>query len=83
MALLFRFIDGGGSETTATTLQWFFFVLVRYPEVQLKAQEEIDRVVGFGDRLPDLSEYEFPNLAELLTNRFRIEAEINYRTWKR
>ena len=50
-----RLVDGGGSETTATTLQWFFFILVRYPEVQLKAQEEIDRVVG-GNRLPNLTE---------------------------
>ncbi|KAL1673429.1 cytochrome P450 [Schizophyllum commune] len=38
-----------GTDTTATTLHVFVWIMVKYPEVQRKAQEEIDRVVG---RLP-------------------------------
>ncbi|KAL1663426.1 cytochrome P450 [Schizophyllum commune] len=38
-----------GTDTTATTLHVFVWLMVKYPEVQKKAQEEIDRVVG---RLP-------------------------------
>jgi cytochrome P450 len=41
-----------GTETTATTLQWFFKAAVLYPESIKRAQEEIDRVVG-PNRLPD------------------------------
>ncbi|KAL1677857.1 cytochrome P450 [Schizophyllum commune] len=41
---------GAGTDTTATTLQMFVWLMVKYPEVQRKAQEEIDRVVG---RLPE------------------------------
>ncbi|OAP62390.1 hypothetical protein AYL99_04593 [Fonsecaea erecta] len=40
-----------GSETTATTLQWFFKAAVLHPEFVKAAQEELDRVVG-PDRLP-------------------------------
>ena len=35
-----------GSETTSTTLTWAVLFMVRYPEVQRKVQEELDRVVG-------------------------------------
>ncbi|KAF5281156.1 hypothetical protein FQA39_LY17888 [Lamprigera yunnana] len=35
-----------GSETTNKSMGFAYFYLLLYPEVQLKAQEEIDRVVG-------------------------------------
>ncbi|KIM59169.1 hypothetical protein SCLCIDRAFT_1217951 [Scleroderma citrinum Foug A] len=44
------FIAGAGSTTSA--LGVFMLAMILYPEVQAKAQEEIDRVVGH-DRLPD------------------------------
>lgn len=40
-----------GSETTGTTLNNFILCMVLFPEVQKKAQEELDRKVG-SDRLP-------------------------------
>ncbi|KAH4181805.1 hypothetical protein HBI80_226140 [Parastagonospora nodorum] len=40
-----------GSETTGTTLNNFVLCMLLNPEVQKKAQEELDRVVG-PDRLP-------------------------------
>ncbi|KAI6099768.1 cytochrome P450 [Pisolithus sp. B1] len=47
--------DKGGVETTQSTLLVFLLAMVLYPEVQTRAQEEIDRVVG-SDRLPDFSD---------------------------
>ncbi|RYP09137.1 hypothetical protein DL765_008562 [Monosporascus sp. GIB2] len=41
----------GGADTTVNTVQIFFLAIMMYPEVQRKAQEEIDRVVG-SQRLP-------------------------------
>lgn len=43
-----------GSETTSKTLQFTFLYMLLYPEVQKKAQEEIDRVLG--DRQPSLND---------------------------
>nr|XP_056708822.1 cytochrome P450 1B1 [Euleptes europaea] len=42
---------GASQDTLSTALQWLLLFLVRYPEVQAKLQEEIDKVVGRG-RLP-------------------------------
>ncbi|OOF95350.1 hypothetical protein ASPCADRAFT_207823 [Aspergillus carbonarius ITEM 5010] len=44
-------IFGGGSDTTISTMGALFLAMALYPDVQRKAQEEIDRVVGTG-RLP-------------------------------
>ncbi|EEB93326.1 hypothetical protein MPER_08035 [Moniliophthora perniciosa FA553] len=35
-----------GIETTMTTLGWMILAMITFPEVQRKAQEELDRVVG-------------------------------------
>nr|CAH7748876.1 unnamed protein product [Callosobruchus chinensis] len=44
-----------GSETTSNTLSFCFLYLVLYPEVQKKAQEEIDKVLG-REKVPTLSD---------------------------
>ncbi|OJI85071.1 hypothetical protein ASPTUDRAFT_54746 [Aspergillus tubingensis CBS 134.48] len=46
---------GSFDEITISTLGGFFLAMVLYPDVQRKAQEEIDRVVGT-DRLPSFSD---------------------------
>ncbi|XP_070617501.1 cytochrome P450 2W1 [Erythrolamprus reginae] len=40
-----------GTETTATTLQWTILMMMKYPEIQRKAQQEIQGVLG-SERLP-------------------------------
>ena len=44
-----------GSDTTSSTLYAFVQAMLIYPEVQQKAFEEIERVVG-GDRLPNMDD---------------------------
>ncbi|KAF2759428.1 cytochrome P450 [Pseudovirgaria hyperparasitica] len=41
----------GGADTTVSSLMTFFLAMMVCPNVQKKAQEELDRVIG-GDRLP-------------------------------
>ncbi|XP_075430115.1 cytochrome P450 2D6-like isoform X1 [Ascaphus truei] len=44
-----------GTETSTTTLRWALLFMLRYPDVQSKVQEEIDRVIG-RDRKPTMGD---------------------------
>ncbi|KAF9557275.1 cytochrome P450 [Agrocybe pediades] len=46
-----------GAETTSGTLLYFIQAMVLYPEIQKKAQEELDRVVG-RDRIPTFEDFD-------------------------
>jgi hypothetical protein len=46
-----------GTDTTVIALSTFLYAMVKYPEFQRKAQEELDRVVG-SDQLPDFGDRE-------------------------
>ncbi|KAI0028090.1 cytochrome P450 [Vararia minispora EC-137] len=48
---------GGGSDTTVSTIYSLFLALALNPDVQKKAQAEVDHVVGL-DRLPTLKDRE-------------------------
>ena len=49
----------------------FTWIMLSYPSVQGKAQEEIDRVIG-GNRLPDLGDREaLPYITALLKEVLR------------
>ncbi|KAJ7615356.1 cytochrome P450 [Roridomyces roridus] len=45
----------GGVETTAAIMQWFSALIPAYPEIQKRAQDELDRVVG-RDRMPTVDD---------------------------
>ncbi|KAJ3489887.1 hypothetical protein NLI96_g1814 [Meripilus lineatus] len=47
----------GGAETTSSTIENILFALLLHPEVQARAQREIDNVLG-QKRLPDFSDRE-------------------------
>ncbi|MBA0815350.1 hypothetical protein Gohar_000130 [Gossypium harknessii] len=51
-----------GMDTTAISVEWAMAELIRNPRVQKKAQEELDRVIGF-ERV--MSETDFSNLPYL------------------
>ncbi|KAJ2932202.1 hypothetical protein H1R20_g4910, partial [Candolleomyces eurysporus] len=65
----------GGYETTSVSATCFFLVLANHPEVQTKAQEEIDTVIGT-DRLPLLTDREaLPYVHAIVKEAFRIAAQ--------
>lgn len=61
---------------TSTAFDFLFFVLVVYPDVLKKSQEEIDRVVGT-DRLPDFTdEHKLPYTTALVKEILRWGAFV-------
>ncbi|XP_047467908.1 cytochrome P450 1B1-like [Mugil cephalus] len=46
---------GAGQDTMSTVMQWIILLLVKYPDLQAKLQELIDKVVG-KDRLPSIED---------------------------
>ncbi|XP_069775653.1 cytochrome P450 2K1-like isoform X2 [Narcine bancroftii] len=47
------FIAGMG--TAATTIRWALYIMMKYPDIQKKVQEEIDRVIG-SERSPRMED---------------------------
>ncbi|KAM9316087.1 cytochrome P450 2K1-like [Gastrophryne carolinensis] len=43
---LIRNLFSAGMETTSTTLRWAMLLMMTYPDIQEKVQEEISRVIG-------------------------------------
>ncbi|KAJ7130793.1 putative monooxygenase [Mycena crocata] len=64
-------VMGGGLDTNTSTLLIFFLAMMLNPDIQAKAQKEIDEVVG-GDRLPTLQDRgSLPYLRSVMTEVLR------------
>ncbi|EJD46742.1 putative CyP450 monooxygenase [Auricularia subglabra TFB-10046 SS5] len=60
-----------GADTTVSVLLSFVMAMVLYPEYQLKAQEEVDRVLG--ERLPDFGdEASLPYIEAIIRETYRV-----------
>ena len=64
---------GAGGEPTSVTLKWAIRYLAMNPEIQRKAQQEIDDVVGNGDRPVEFADRtSFPYIQALIQDLIRI-----------
>ncbi|KAI1636259.1 cytochrome P450 [Biscogniauxia mediterranea] len=62
----------GGADTSVSAMSTFFLAMMSHPEVQRRAQEEIDRVVG-PDRLPAFGDREnLPYVEAVVKEAFRF-----------
>ncbi|KAJ7190886.1 cytochrome P450 oxidoreductase [Mycena pura] len=67
---------GGGLDTIAGVATFFFLAMVLFPDVQHKAQEELDRVIGTG-RLPTMRDQEhLPYIAAIQKEIFRWRTTV-------
>ncbi|KAF8799127.1 cytochrome P450 [Phlegmacium glaucopus] len=70
-------VFAGGSETTISATHTFFLAMVCFPEIQMKAQAELDRVVS--GRLPDFDDMEdLPYLSALVKEVLRWQPVTPY-----
>ncbi|KXT15288.1 hypothetical protein AC579_4855 [Pseudocercospora musae] len=64
----------GGADTSVSSIQTFFLAMMLHPEVQQKAREEIERVVG-SERLPCLGDRaHLPYIEAVVQEVFRWHA---------
>lgn len=64
-----------GTDTTSGSILWFFMAMVLFPDAMLKAQAELDGVLGKdGEQMPRFSDYErLPYCVGLTKEVFRCE----------
>ncbi|XP_056327030.1 cytochrome P450 1B1 [Danio aesculapii] len=62
-------IFGASQDTLSTALQWIILLLVRYPEIQKRLQEDVDRVVD-RSRLPTIADQ--PHLPYLMAFIYEV-----------
>jgi len=64
----------GGADTTVSAINTFLLMMVCHPEIQIKAQQELDRVIGNG-QLPDFGdEAALPYISALVKETLRYQA---------
>ncbi|XP_052134362.1 cytochrome P450 98A1-like isoform X2 [Oryza glaberrima] len=61
-----------GTDTTVITVEWAMAELVRNPRVQMKAQEELDRVIGHGRVMLEADIPNLPYLQAVVKESFRL-----------
>ncbi|KAF9485107.1 cytochrome P450 [Pholiota conissans] len=69
-------VYGAGVGTTSSTVMVFFIAMITYLDIQKKAQDEIDRVVG-GDRLPNYDDQpSLPYITAVLRETLRWQPHV-------
>ncbi|TFY58367.1 hypothetical protein EVG20_g8178 [Dentipellis fragilis] len=67
---------GAGSETTASVMEWFLLAMIAFPDVQRRAQEELDTVVGHS-RAPTFADFEhLPYIQATVRESLRWRATV-------
>ncbi|KAF5370324.1 hypothetical protein D9758_006938 [Tetrapyrgos nigripes] len=62
---------GTAYDSTSASLAWFFLIMIQFPHIQRKAQEEIDTVIG-RSRLPSFSDMDhLPYICALIREMLR------------
>ncbi|KLO19235.1 cytochrome P450 [Schizopora paradoxa] len=65
-------VYAGSIDTTVAVTSLFFLLMARNPDIQRRAQEEVDRVVGT-DRLPEMSDKEsLPFIQRIIKETLRF-----------
>jgi len=64
-----------GTETSSTTLLWAILYMCKFPDVQKKLQEEVDRVIG-NKRLPSRADKQNMPYVEAFTNETHRKASL-------
>ncbi|KAG2230638.1 cytochrome P450 [Thamnidium elegans] len=79
LTVAFNDIVGAGTDTIAVTLTWNITMMVHHPQVQLKAQEEIDRFIKSNDRLPTINDKEeLPYCFSVIKESMRYKSTVPY-----
>jgi cytochrome P450 len=74
--ILNRFSSSAGAETTATTLLWWVLAMIAYPEIQKRAQDQLDLVVGRA-RPPTFADFpSLPYVQALVKETLRWRAAL-------
>ena len=64
-------------DTPAKYLEWWMAAMMAYPEMQKKAQQELDEMVGRG-RLPSFEDYEkLPYIWAMVCLTYKLKTGIN------
>ncbi|XP_050375299.1 geraniol 8-hydroxylase-like [Argentina anserina] len=65
-----------GTDTTSVTLEWAMVELLRNPEVMLKAQAELEEVIGKGKLVEESVIVHLPYLQAILKETFRLHPAV-------
>ncbi|CAN6548732.1 unnamed protein product [Malus baccata var. baccata] len=76
MEHLFLVIFAAGTDTTSSTLEWAMAELLRNPKKLLKAQEELDQVIGKGKLVEESGIAGLPYLQAIIKETFRLHPPV-------
>ncbi|MED6173503.1 hypothetical protein PIB30_060083 [Stylosanthes scabra] len=72
-----------GTDTVAILLEWILARMVMHPEIQAKAQSEIDSVVGYDRTINDLDLQDLPYLRAIVKEALRMHPPGPLLSWAR